>query len=106
MSPVSFDSPQEDAGGAAAATRLDDRHQRSEARREAHLNRIKAKAGDEGRKVEEVTFINALNVIEKKAVLQQRLEEGEGAQTLPRPAAAALLTAGSRSSWVGVFRHV
>jgi hypothetical protein len=118
-------------GAAAAAARYDDKHQRSEALREAHLSRIKAKAGDEARKVragrapatagagcgrqheraaccvhepqgpklallcpplslathkryntlppqvEEVTFINALTTIEKKAVLQQRLEEGE-----------------------------
>jgi hypothetical protein len=36
---------------AAAAARYGDKHQRSEALREAHLNRIKAKASDEARKV-------------------------------------------------------
>ncbi|KAF8072639.1 hypothetical protein HT031_000299 [Scenedesmus sp. PABB004] len=68
----------DDAGGAsAAAARSADKHQRSEALRAAHIGRIKAKAGDEARKVEEVTFINTLNTEGKKADLQQRLEDGE-----------------------------
>ncbi|KAF6263637.1 hypothetical protein COO60DRAFT_379382 [Scenedesmus sp. NREL 46B-D3] len=62
--------------GAANAARAD-KHQRSELLRAAHIRRIKAKAGDETRKVEEVSFINALNNEGRKADLQQRLEEGE-----------------------------
>ena len=61
----------------AAAARSADKHQRSEVLRAAHISRIKAKALDETRKVEEVTFINTLNNEGKKADLQQRLEEGE-----------------------------
>lgn len=53
-----------------------DKHQRSELLRAAHLRRIKAKAGDESRKVDEVSFINSLTNAGKKADLQQRLEEG------------------------------
>lgn len=71
MSPV-----QEEEAGASAA-KYGDKHQRSEELRAAHIKRIKAKAGDETRKVEEVTFINQLKDEEKKAVLQQRLEDGE-----------------------------
>ncbi|WIA08582.1 hypothetical protein OEZ85_008011 [Tetradesmus obliquus] len=62
--------------GAANAARAD-KHQRSELLRAAHIRRIRAKAGDETRKVEEVSFINTLNNEGKKADLQQRLEEGE-----------------------------
>ncbi|WIA28636.1 hypothetical protein OEZ86_011173 [Tetradesmus obliquus] len=62
--------------GAANAARAD-KHQRSELLRAAHIRRIRAKAGDEARKVEEVSFINTLNNEGKKADLQQRLEEGE-----------------------------
>lgn len=61
----------------AAAARSADKHQRSELLRAAHIGRIKAKALDETRKVEEVTFINTLNNEGKKADLQQRLEEGK-----------------------------
>jgi hypothetical protein len=42
---------QDEGSGSAAASRCGDRHNRSEALREAHLSRIKAKAGDEIRKV-------------------------------------------------------
>ena len=66
---------QEDQAEASAA-KASGKHERSKVLRDAHLKRIKAKAGDETRKVEEVTFINTLKDEEKKAVLQQRLEEG------------------------------
>jgi hypothetical protein len=67
----------EEAGApSAAAGRAVDKHQRSELLRAAHLRRIKAKAGDESRKVDEVSFINSLTNAGKKADLQQRLEEG------------------------------
>jgi hypothetical protein len=68
---------QEEEGAANAAAARADKHQRSELLRAAHISRIRAKAGDETRKVEEVSFINTLNNEGKKADLQQRLEEGE-----------------------------
>jgi hypothetical protein len=61
-----------------AAAHSADRHQRSSLLRAAHLHRIRAKAEDESRKVDEVPFINNLTNAGKKADLQQRLEEGEG----------------------------
>lgn len=60
----------------AVAARTADKHQRSKVLRAAHIGRIKAKALDETRKVEEVTFINTLNNEGRKAELQQKLEEG------------------------------
>jgi hypothetical protein len=74
---------QEEEGAANAAAARADKHQRSELLRAAHISRIRAKAGDETRKVEEVSFINALNNEGKKADLQQRLEDGE--QGMGRP---------------------
>jgi hypothetical protein len=59
-----------------AAARTADKHQRSSLLRAAHLRRIRAKAEDESRKVDEVSFINNLTNAGKKADLQQRLEEG------------------------------
>lgn len=64
------------ATAAAAAAQSADKHKRSELLRAAHLRRIKAKAGDESRKVHELSFINSLTTAGKKADLQQRLEEG------------------------------
>lgn len=61
---------------ASSSTSSADKHQRSELLRAAHLRRIKAKAGDEVRKVHEVTFINTLTNAGRRANLQQRLEEG------------------------------
>jgi hypothetical protein len=60
-----------------------DKHQRSSLLRAAHLRRIRAKAEDESRKVDEVSFINNLTTAGKKADLQQRLEDGKGHAKLP-----------------------
>jgi hypothetical protein len=50
----------DEAPGASAAAR----HQRSEALREAHLSRIKAKAGDEARKVRgQAAFMDAVPLV-------------------------------------------
>lgn len=75
----------QDHAGAAAA-RSADKHQRSEVLRAAHISKIKAKALDETRKVEEVTFINTLNNEGRKADLQQRLEEGKIGEQAGKPA--------------------
>eukprot|EP00879_Flechtneria_rotunda_P024420 GHRR01025888.1.p1 GENE.GHRR01025888.1~~GHRR01025888.1.p1 ORF type:complete len:610 (+),score=296.05 GHRR01025888.1:60-1832(+) len=61
----------------AAAARSASKHQRSELLRAAHISRIRAKAGDETRKVEEVNLSNTLSHEGKKAGLQHRLEEGD-----------------------------
>lgn len=63
-------------GKSVSATNAADKHQRSSLLRAAHLRRIRAKAEDESRKVDEVSFINYLTNAGKKADLQQRLEEG------------------------------
>lgn len=83
-SAVSSQGPQPVSSSASpAAARSVDKLQRSSLLRAAHLRRIRAKAEDESRKVDEVFFINNLTTAGKKADLQQRLEEGEGlAQSL------------------------
>ena len=58
------------------AVRHEERMGRSCALRQAHLAGIVARAGDEGRKVAEVAFINALQADDKKLSLQQKLEDG------------------------------
>ncbi|GAX74408.1 hypothetical protein CEUSTIGMA_g1856.t1 [Chlamydomonas eustigma] len=50
---------------------------RSAELRQQHLASIVQKAGEEGRKVAEVAFINQLTDEDKKIVLQMKLEEGE-----------------------------
>ena len=59
-----------------AAARGDEKRRRSEALRAAHLGRIRARAGDEGKKVEEVTFINTLNHQGRQADLHNKLQHG------------------------------
>jgi hypothetical protein len=66
------------SSSSVAAARSADKHQRSSLLRAAHLRRIRAKAEDESRKVDEVSFINNLTTAGKKADLQQRLEDGKG----------------------------
>lgn len=69
--------PSASSSTSPGAVRTADKHQRSSLLRAAHLRRIRAKAEDESRKVDEVSFINNLTNAGKKADLQQRLEDGE-----------------------------
>lgn len=74
---VPVDVQQPGSSCSPAAARTADKHERSSLLRAAHLRRIRAKAEDESRKVDEVSFINSLTTAGRKADLQQRLEDGE-----------------------------
>lgn len=76
--PLLLQVQEQASSSSQAASKTADKHQRSSLLRAAHLRRIRAKAEDESRKVDEVSFINTLTNAGKKADLQQRLEEGKG----------------------------
>ncbi|MEW5304177.1 MAG: hypothetical protein WDW36_006808 [Sanguina aurantia] len=59
-----------------------DRIARGTELRQAHLAERVQKAGDEGRKVAEVAFINALNEQDRKLALQEKQDEGEARRRL------------------------